>query len=280
MNHTPDLPAPSGSPFDGIRRVTPEGREFWSGRDLMSPLGYDSWRRFADAIDRAKISAHNAGYQVTDHFVGAVKKAGQGADHPGRNAEDYHLSRLACYLIAMNGDPRKQQIADAQTYFAIRTREAETAQPELPDRRALAQMVIDAEDRADAERAARQALEAPAAAWSHLASSHGDYSVSDAAKILSRDPQITTGRDRLFTFMESEGWIYRGAGERRKPWRAYQAQVDLGRLTERISRPYLNERTGEMTLPDPTVRITAKGLAKLHLLLGGSGSFGVLAVTA
>ena len=45
MNHTPDLPAPSGSPFDGIRRVTPEGREFWSGRDLMSPLGYDSWRR-------------------------------------------------------------------------------------------------------------------------------------------------------------------------------------------------------------------------------------------
>ena len=180
----------------------------------------------------------------------------------------------------MCGDPRKPEVAAALAYFAIRTREAETAQPELPDRRALAQMVIDAEDRADAERAARQALEAPAAAWSHLASSHGDYSVSDAAKILSRDPQITTGRDRLFTFMESEGWVYRGAGERRKPWRAYQAQVDLGLLTERISRPYLNERTGEMTLPDPTVRITAKGLAKLHLLLGGSGSFGVLAVTA
>lgn len=275
MNHTPDLPAPSGSPFDGIRRVTPEGREYWSARDLMAPFGYGNWRDFSNAIDRAKIAAHNAGYQVTDHFAGALNKS-----TGGRPAEDYHLSRLACYLIAMNGDPRKQQVADAQTYFAIRTREAETAQPELPDRRALAQMVIDAEDRADAERAARQALEAPAAAWSHLASSHGDYSVSDAAKILSRDPQITTGRDRLFTFMESEGWIYRGAGERRKPWRAYQAQVDLGRLTERISRPYLNERTGEMTLPDPTVRITAKGLAKLHLLLGGSGSFGVLAVTA
>lgn len=279
MNHTPDLPAPTGSPFDGIRRVTPEGREYWSARDLMTPLGYEEWRKFDGAIDRAKVSASNAGYQVTDHFVGAAKmiEAGKGAQ---RQVEDRHLSRLACYLIAMNGDPRKQQIADAQTYFAIRTREAETAQPELPDRRALAQMVIDAEDRADAERAARQALEAPAAAWSHLASSHGDYSVADAAKILSRDPQITIGRDRLFTFMESEGWIYRGAGERRKPWRAYQAQVDLGRLTERISRPYLNERTGEMTLPDPTVRITAKGLAKLHLLLGGSGSFGVLAVTA
>ena len=54
----------------------------------------------------------------------------------------------------------------------------------------------------------------------------------------------------------------------------------MNRLTERISRPYLNERTGEMTLPDPTVRITAKGLAKLHLMLGGSGSFGVLAVKA
>ena len=275
MNHTPDLPAPSGSPFDGIRRVTPEGREYWSARDLMAPFGYGNWRDFSNAIDRAKIAARNAGYQVTDHFAGALNKS-----TGGRPAEDYHLSRFACYLIALNGDPRKPEIAAAQAYFVIKTREAETAQPELPDRRTLAQMVIDAEDRADAEHAARQALEAPAAAWSHLASSHGDYSVADAAKILSRDPQITTGRDRLFTFMESEGWVYRGAGERRKPWRAYQAQVDLGRLTERISRPYLNERTGEMTLPDPTVRITAKGLAKLHLMLGGSGSFGVLAVTA
>ena len=277
MNHTPDLPAPSGSPFDGIRRVTPEGREYWSARDLMPLLGYDRWENFAQAIDRAKIAVDAQGRPVAEVFRDATNNPGEQGGRPQRDVE---LTRFAAYQVAMCGDPRKPEVAAALAYFAIRTREAETAQPELPDRRALAQMVIDAEDRADAERAARQALEAPAAAWSHLASSHGDYSVSDAAKILSRDPQITTGRDRLFTFMESEGWIYRGAGERRKPWMAYQAQVDLGRLTERISRPYLNERTGEMTLPDPTVRITAKGLAKLHLLLGGSGSFGVLAVTA
>lgn len=201
----------------------------------------------------------------------------------GRPTEYAILSEPQATLLITymrNGEQVKRfKKALVHAFFTLR-QEIARRKPELPDRRALAQMVIDAEDRADAERAARQALEAPAAAWSHLASSHGDYSVADAAKILSRDPQITIGRDRLFTFMESEGWIYRGAGERRKPWRAYQAQVDLGRLTERISRPYLNERTGEMTLPDPTVRITAKGLAKLHLLLGGSGSFGVLAVTA
>ena len=274
MNDTSLTPQNGDSPFDSIRRTRPDGSDFWSARALQAMMSYPTWQHFEPVIERAKSAAANQGYNVETLFTVDREKSG------GRPRTDYLLTRMAAYLVAMNGDPRKPEVAAAQAYFAIRTREAETAQPELPDRRALAQMVIDAEDRADAERAARQALEAPAAAWSHLASSHGDYSVSDAAKILSRDPQITTGRDRLFTFMESEGWIYRGAGERRKPWRAYQAQVDLGRLTERISRPYLNERTGEMTLPDPTVRITAKGLAKLHLLLGGSGSFGVLAVTA
>lgn len=257
MNDTSLTPQNGDSPFDSIRRTRPDGSDFWSARALQAMMSYPTWQHFEPVIERAKSAAANQGYNVETLFTVDREKSG------GRPRTDYLLTRMAAYLVAMNGDPRKPEVAAAQAYFAIRTREAETAQPELPDRRALAQMVIDAEDRADAERAARQALEAPAAAWSHLASSHGDYSVSDAAKILSRDPQI-----------------YRGAGERRKPWRAYQAQVDLGRLTERISRPYLNERTGEMTLPDPTVRITAKGLAKLHLLLGGSGSFGVLAVTA
>lgn len=156
----------------------------------------------------------------------------------------------------------------------------------LPDRRQIAQMVIEAEDRADREAAARleaerhaRALEAPAAAWSHMADSTGDYSVADAAKVLSRDPNISIGRDRLFAFMAAEGWVFRGPSGR-GGWRAYQTQVDCGRLTEKLGTPYLHEPTGEMRLPDPTVRITAKGLAELHKRLGGAEPLAALAVIA
>lgn len=118
-----DLMSAHGSPFDAIRITTPEGREYWSARELMPLLGYDSWRRFADAIQRAKIAAHTSGHDVTSLFATAVKKS------DGRPGEDYHLARFACYLVAMSGDPRKPEVAAALAYFAIRTREAETAQP-------------------------------------------------------------------------------------------------------------------------------------------------------
>lgn len=116
-----------GSPFDAIRITTPEGREYWSARELMPLLGYEKWERFADAVGRAKIAAHNSGYVVAEQFPGAGKKVrlGSGAE---RLIEDYHLSRYACYLIAMSGDPRKPEVANALTYFAIKTREAETTQ--------------------------------------------------------------------------------------------------------------------------------------------------------
>lgn len=119
------------SPFDAIRITTHEGREYWSARALMPLLGYEKWERFHDAIDRAKVAAHNSGYIVAEQFPGAGKlvETGSGAR---RQIEDYHLSRYACYLIAMSGDPRKPEVAAALTYFAIKTREAET-RPELSD---------------------------------------------------------------------------------------------------------------------------------------------------
>lgn len=122
-----------GSPFDAIRRVTPEGREYWSARELMPLLGYEKWERFADAISRAQIAAHNSGYVVAEQFPGAGKmiEAGKGAQ---RRVDDYHLSRYACYLVAMSSDPRKPEVAAALTYFAIKTREAET-RIELPQSR-------------------------------------------------------------------------------------------------------------------------------------------------
>ena len=130
------------SPFDSIRCVTPEGREFWSARDLMPLLGYEKWERFADAIGRAKVAAHNSGHDVAQNFPAAGKVSGS----RGPVQADYHLSRYACYLIALNGDPRKGEIARAQTYFVIKTREAESraALPQTREER-LALAVLDAQ---------------------------------------------------------------------------------------------------------------------------------------
>jgi hypothetical protein len=111
-----------GSPFDLIRRFDESGNEFWMGRDLMKLLGYIKWQKFCDAIDRAKITCGLNNEAETAHFgflPGAVKSM-------GRPADDYRLTRNACYWIAMAGDVRKPEISQAHQYFAVKTREAET----------------------------------------------------------------------------------------------------------------------------------------------------------
>ncbi|GIF14835.1 phage antirepressor KilAC domain-containing protein [Actinoplanes teichomyceticus] len=106
-----------------------------------------------------------------------------------------------------------------------------------------------------------------AEAWDHLASADGDYAVADAAKILSRDPLIKIGRDRLFTLMHREGWVYRRQADRR--WAVYQRAVNAGWLTELASSHY-HPRTGELVLDPPQVRVRPKGLAELRKRLTGT----------
>lgn len=119
---------------------------------------------------------------------------------------------------------------------------------------------------------AQATLEAPAKSWNTMAAQGGDYSVSAAAKTLSRDPNIRIGRDQLFKFMRELGWIFRTTG-RRAHWEAYQDKaINTGRLAHKLSRPFLNEKTGEMEQPAPTVRVTPKGLHELHVALGGSNN--------
>lgn len=280
MNDTSLTPQNGDSPFDGIRRTRPDGSDFWSARDLMPLLGYDKWQNFEQAIERAKTAIVAQGSALTSH----VTDAGKLVDRPqgGQIMQaDVELTRFAAYQVAMCGDPRKPEVAAALAYFAIRTREAETAKPafQIPQTMSEAlRLAANEYDRAESEKAARieteranRELVPAASAWEHLAQASGDYAVSDAAKILSRDPRIATGRDRLFAFMAAHGWVYRSSGSRRKPWRAYQSQVDLGRLVERVGPMYTGPDTGEYRLPEPTVRITVKGLAALHKLLGGDG---------
>jgi len=136
-------------------------------------------------------------------------------------------------------------------------------------KRELALMVVEAEDARElAEQRARE-LEPAARAWSTMVACSGDYAVDEAAKVLSRDPAISTGRNRLFETMREQGWIYRSG--HRQQWHAYQSQIECGRLAQKMaSGPFLNHRTGELELPAPTIRITAKGLSALHRILGGT----------
>lgn len=119
-----DLIKYSEETFENIKHLNEYGQEFWYARELQIVLEYTDWRNFSKVIEKAQIACTNSGAQINDHFVEVNKmvEIGSGAE---RKVDDIQLSRYACYLIVMNGDPKKEVIAVGQTYFAVKTRQQE-----------------------------------------------------------------------------------------------------------------------------------------------------------
>lgn len=109
-----------------------DGMEFWYARELQVLLGYDKWENFENAVNRAKIACKNAKNDITDHFLDVRKMVDVGSGAK-REIVDIKFTRYACYLIAQNGDPRKDEIAFAMTYFAIQTRKQELVEQRLAE---------------------------------------------------------------------------------------------------------------------------------------------------
>jgi DNA-damage-inducible protein D len=234
------------SPFDSIRYEDDSG-EYWFARELSGLMGYSLWRHFNTVINRARTAMSGDGYEVRDHF-GLIKrpagvnvgKTTQTPDQGGRPSVDYRLSRHACYFVAMNGDPKKSQVALAQEYFVLQTMRMEAIEqavmapvespPLPPDMPTYPEALrgwanaLEAQQRAEA---LAEELRPPAEAWRALAAAGGDCAVAEAAAILSRDPGITTGPQRLFRWLHEIGIVYRRPSGQLVPYSRHLEHVRL-----------------------------------------------------
>lgn len=167
------------TPFDAGRTPCPQGGEDrWSARWLMEQLGYDTWENFAAVIERAKTAAHNEGFNASILFRAVTKKTG------GRPQTDFHVTRYAAYLTAMNGSSTKQQVADAQHYFAVKTREAEVSTRELSEDEIVHRALHILDNKVKVLTAKVAELEPKAEFYDDLMESDGTYSMLAASKIL------------------------------------------------------------------------------------------------
>jgi DNA-damage-inducible protein D len=118
--------------FNDYAQQTQDSLEFWFARDLQVLLGYGQWKNFQKVIEKAKIACRNSGLAIEDHFADVGKMVGVGSGAK-REIDDIALTRHACYLIAQNGDPRKEEIAFAMAYFAVQTRKQEIIEKRISE---------------------------------------------------------------------------------------------------------------------------------------------------
>lgn len=240
--------------FESIMQTLPDGSQRWSARDLMPLLGYDKWERFEDSISRAKTAAANSGTDP-DQAFSRLREKGTG----GRPREDYLLSRYAAYLTALNGDPRKPEIAAAQSYFAVRTREAEVAF----GRRELSRLeLIDMARASELERLAAEeralVAEKEVAVLAPKAQAHDAYlSASGGARLVRETALLFRWTEsRLRQFLIEERMLYRKtAACGRIQYNVYAA---VAQHFEAVETVVLHSTTG--TCSHYTIKIRPSGI--------------------
>jgi len=188
-------------------RCEDETGEWWLARSLMPVMGYVKWENFEEVITRARAAARNSGLDPDQH-ASRLQEVGTKWTPGAGGRVDYRLTRYGAYLLAMNGDPRKPEIAGAQTYFAVKTREAEAAalipSPRRPlTNRELALMVIEEADRADRAEAALGITQPKAEAYDVFLDADGTYSFEQVAKMLHAETGL--GRNNLMKRLRELG---------------------------------------------------------------------------
>lgn len=205
-------PQKNASPFDTIKIITPAGEERWSARELMTLMSYAQWQNFMVPLNRAMAVAQNQGMDIENLFMRSHEKTG------GRPREDYHLNRYAAYLVAMNGDPNIPEVAAAQHYFAIRTREAET-RPAVDaaslTRLELLQIAMNAETERLALEEKNAELTPKAEAYDSFMDATGKYSVGAVAQMLDM------GQNTLFRELRNRKVFIASGSRRNTPYQHY-----------------------------------------------------------
>lgn len=259
---------PTTSPFDSIKRTDGRG-EFWSARDLQPMLGYTEWRKFEDSVERACAAISNSGMTPADHVGDAAKmvEIGSGAT---RLVVDYRLTRYGAYIVAMNGDPRKPEVAAAQTYFAVRTHEAEVANTRaLPQDYPSALRALAAEFEIKAALEAKVEADAPKVAYV-------DTYVADEDLLRVRTVAGTLGiqESALRELLIAHRWIYvetssRWSNSRGKkvPVYRYSAYADFKRYFQAVPRHEAPRFKGEVM---HTLKLTPAGAQAVARLVSRS----------
>lgn len=258
-------------PFDysgrRVRTVLIDGDPWFVAADVCEILGYSRARNALRMLDEDDLGAH-------------LVSGDDGRERPAQVVSEAGLYDLILRSERAEAKAFKHWVTHDVLPQIRRTGSyAIPAQrPALPDITTSAGVLVMAEQFAATARALVAAeqrnaeLEPAAKSWTQLATANGDFSVADAAKLLSRDPNIKLGRDRLFTVLRELRWCYRQDIDARH--RPYQTAIESGRLSE-LPCSHYHPRTGELVLDPPQVRVTVKGLGWLHQHLGGTAPLAI-----